>query len=261
VLYLAWLGCVQAGEVDADDTEPPVPPGLSTLSAAQHGLAEFLRLDPDLCAAAAAASPPLAAGVPSAAQAARWVAGLPAADKDAMLVRLLYGGDAHLRAELLRRFRGEPAGGGPGTGDRTAGQLLAAAQACQAERRAEAARQQAAEQARQERAAAQARERHLTALAGRQEEAWRQVSTLIDAKRPKDYDTAVGLLLDLRDVSDRDGTSAAFTHRLRDLHHQHQRKPSLIERLHRAGLSGAGLSGPGEDRSSVPPPTPTAAWT
>jgi len=64
------------------------------------------------------------------------------------------------------------------------------------------------------------------------------VSTLIDTKKPKDYDTAVVLLRDLRDVSARAGTSAEFTRRMGQLHQQHQRKPSLIDRMRRAGLMG-----------------------
>jgi hypothetical protein len=146
-LYLAWLGCVQAEEVGPNEPEPPVPPGLGELSASQRGLADFLRVDPDLWAAAAASPPPDTA-VPSDAQAARWVAGLPAVDKDAILLRLLRGDDPHLRAELLRRFHDQSAAGNGAQRRRTAGQLLVAAQARQVERRREAVQRQAAEQAR-----------------------------------------------------------------------------------------------------------------
>src|SRR5262249_52865983 len=157
---------------------------------------------------------------------------------DAVLLRLLRDDDPHLRAELLRRFRDHPAAGNGAPGRRTAGQLLAAARARQEERQREAAQRQAAEQARRERAAAAAREAHLTDLAGRQPEAWEQVSTLIGNTRPKDYDAAVVLLRDLRDVSARAGTSADFTRRIHELHQQHQRKPSLVDRMHQAGLIG-----------------------
>jgi hypothetical protein len=52
-LYLAWLAGYGSWERDEwafdrdhdDESEPPVPPGLSTLTAAQRALAEFLRLD------------------------------------------------------------------------------------------------------------------------------------------------------------------------------------------------------------------------
>lgn len=64
-LYLAWLaayGGWERGqgyfdEADEDTAEPPVPAGLGSLSAPQRGLADFLRLDPDLLEVAAAASP------------------------------------------------------------------------------------------------------------------------------------------------------------------------------------------------------------
>src|SRR4051812_27506567 len=52
-LYLGWLLRVQSDEVDEDATEPPVPPGLAKLSAPLARLAEFLRIDEDLLAAAA----------------------------------------------------------------------------------------------------------------------------------------------------------------------------------------------------------------
>jgi CTP:molybdopterin cytidylyltransferase MocA len=165
-LYLAWLACVQADEVGPNEPEPPVPPGLGQLSASQRGLADFLRINPDLCAAAA--SPPPDSAAPSDAQLARWVAGLPAADKDAMLLGLLRGDDPHLRAEVLRRVRDQsPAGNGVNV-RRTAGQLLVAAQARQVERRREAVQRQVAEQSRREWAAAAPREAYPTKLTGRQ---------------------------------------------------------------------------------------------
>jgi len=51
-LYLGWLAGVSAAEVDEDAVEPPRPPGLSRLTAAQQALAEFLEIGPDLLTAA-----------------------------------------------------------------------------------------------------------------------------------------------------------------------------------------------------------------
>lgn len=51
-LYLGWLAGVGSGEVDQDSREPPVPPGLFRLTAAQQSLVEFLEIDQDLLAAA-----------------------------------------------------------------------------------------------------------------------------------------------------------------------------------------------------------------
>ncbi len=55
-LYLGWLRAAQQGDVDAEEAEPPVPDGLTQLSAAQIALAEFLRLDSDLLDVASRAS-------------------------------------------------------------------------------------------------------------------------------------------------------------------------------------------------------------
>jgi len=44
-LYLAWLLCVQQGEVKIYSAPPPVPPGLGQLTASLTALADFLRLD------------------------------------------------------------------------------------------------------------------------------------------------------------------------------------------------------------------------
>jgi hypothetical protein len=41
------VSCVQQGELEDDDAEPPLPPNLGTLTAPLEALADFLRLDPD----------------------------------------------------------------------------------------------------------------------------------------------------------------------------------------------------------------------
>lgn len=46
-LYLGWLLCVQSGDLDDDDLEPPVPAGLAQLSASLKSVVEFLRIDPE----------------------------------------------------------------------------------------------------------------------------------------------------------------------------------------------------------------------
>jgi hypothetical protein len=44
-LYLGWLLCAQNGELDPDSPSPPVPSGLTKLSASLTSLVEFLRID------------------------------------------------------------------------------------------------------------------------------------------------------------------------------------------------------------------------
>lgn len=234
VLYLAWLLCVQGRQLDDDELEPPVPPGLGDLSGPLCAFADFLRLDLDLLAAAAEASPPAAMQAPSAAALSRWVKRLPEADKDAALLRLLRGEEPGIRADLLRRFHSPAAN--HAAGGRTAGTLLAAAETRWAERQRLAREREAAERKRQEAAAAAAREKRLNELAGRQYQAWQQVATMIETKKPKEYDAAIVLLADLKALAERDGDIAAFSRHMGELRHRHARKPSLLDRFDRAQL-------------------------
>ncbi|MET8367517.1 hypothetical protein ABZU53_28730 [Micromonospora sp. NPDC005194] len=237
LLYLAWLRCLQSKEIADDEPEPPVPAGMGTLDAPLTAVAEFLRIDPDLIAAAAAGSVPVASGEPTAAQLRTWVVGLPARDKDAILTDLITGGDSHLRSQLLRRYRDAHRTDTPTPAvARTAGELLATAADLRAERERRDAEQRERDWARRERSAAAARQRHLDALAVDQPAAWQRVDELIATKKPREYDTAVQLLVDLRDLGDRDGASASFRNRLAELRAVHARKPSLLERLNLAGL-------------------------
>jgi len=132
-LYLAWLFLIQDGEFGDEATEPPVPAGLGDLTGALHEFAEFLRIDPDLIAAAAQGSAPDAAGAADPARLAEWVTQLPAPDKDTALLGLLQGDGLAVTAELRQRFRadtGTAAGIGTAADDtaagkpRTIGQLL-----------------------------------------------------------------------------------------------------------------------------------------
>lgn len=235
-LYLAWLAAARAGELEDDETEPPVPPGLGALSAALKALAEFLYIDEDLLAVAAERSGALPQG-PSASDLRRWIADLPLSEKDAWLMRLAEGNEGQLRAELLRRFRQATAPAlHTSAGGRTVAELLSAA-----EERARASQQQkaareAAERARQAAEQAAARAQYLASLAGREEELWRQVEALAETKRPKEYDLAVQLVYDLRALSARGEQAATFAARLRSLRARCANRPSLLQRLNRAGL-------------------------
>lgn len=134
-LYLAWLAAYGAWERDEnafdrdadDDLEPPVPPGLGTLTAAQRALADFLRLDDDLLATAAQASPPLEEIADDPADLTAWVTRLPVAEKNRLLARVAQGEAARVRMELLRSFRGDTASTIPVPPRRTVADLLDAA--------------------------------------------------------------------------------------------------------------------------------------
>lgn len=233
-LYLAWLAGAQAGELDENASEPPCPPGLRELSPALQALVEFLRIDEDLLAAAAEASPPLEA-VDEVALVA-WVKQLSEAEKTSALLRVMRGDEVYLRGELFRRFQASRLTASRAPRSRTLGALLATADAIREKRRLEEAERAAREKALRERAAAEARDRHLTALSHREAEAWKQVDALIATKLPKRYDEAVALLRDLYELCARAGRTDEAARRLSLLHALHEKKPSLVQRLQRAGL-------------------------
>jgi hypothetical protein len=135
VAYLAWLLALQAGEVDEDATEPPLPPDLSNLTAAQQAMVDFLRLDRDLLTAAAAASP---APTNDSAAARGWVHALAPSAKSSWLERAIREPGLPLGTELLRAFRQENKSPPRRPGRRVA-ELLATAEELRA-KRARAAR-------------------------------------------------------------------------------------------------------------------------
>lgn len=252
-LYLGWLLCLRSGDLDGGTVEPPVPAGLAELDAPLERLAAFLRLDPDLLQAAAAASAPLASSASTPADVRRWVAGLPAADKDAALTRLLVENDGVVVHELLQRMRRdhernrEPAV--PAAKRRTVAELLRDAEIAALERRRVTAAKAAREEKRRERAAAIAREQHLDGLAGQEPALWREVDALIATRLPKNYDRAVALLVDLRDLAARKD-DRGFRQRIEALRAGHTRRPALIDRLNQAGL--ASPTPPKSDRADRP---------
>jgi hypothetical protein len=234
LLYLAWLLCVQAGEVAGGEAEPPVPPGQSQLNGSLQGLAEFLRIDPDLLAAAADADPHPDANDPSRAELAEWLATVPEAEKDTLLLCVAQGNGERVHAELRARFRqAAPAVDPQSSGDRTVDELLTLAAARRDQRRRRARQQREQQAAERERAATAAREKHLAELAARQQQAWREVDELIQARTPAGYDVTVVLLQDLGEICRRERQTTTYQQRVEQLRQIHRRKTSFIERLDR----------------------------
>lgn len=102
-LYLGWLARVQLEELGENKKEPPVPPGLGKLSVALANLVDFLRLDPDLIAAAAQTSVRLQPNADFKKQMAAWIKSLPTREKEDLLVRFATE-DPQVRPELRTRF-------------------------------------------------------------------------------------------------------------------------------------------------------------
>ena len=239
-LYLGWLFCLQSRELDDEDEEPPVPPGLGQLSASLESLVDFLRIDPDLLERAAQASRPLEQASPKTGEIRKWIGKLPAGEKDNLLTRFITGEEVALAMELMRRFIDEGDKRSRGEAEeikrRTVGELLHTAEDLTEKRRKLAAKKAAEEKARRAREAEIARGKHLDKIAEKEPELWNQIEDLIATRQPKSYDRAVELLVDLRDLAARKGKKEDFGSRLDALRVLQARKPAFIEKLRKGGL-------------------------
>ena len=128
-LYVGWLLNAQAGDLGEDVREPPVPPNLGSPSSTLSNLVDFLRVDPDLLAAAVQASPRAKSTPASRKAMAAWVASLPPREKNEVLVRLMEEQESRIGLELSARFSRHRTADSPATEGprRTVAELLAAA--------------------------------------------------------------------------------------------------------------------------------------
>jgi hypothetical protein len=222
---LAWLkGLTLAPDVDEEEQEPPVPPGLRTLSSALESFIELFGVDKDLIQVAAEASGTLDEGV-SQGDLRRAIAHLPPEERDAFLLRLATG-EPHLSLALKRRLGvlGNVSIGAEAQ-PRSVGALLAAVKSLRACRRRERA------------AAAEAKRlAELKALAGQEDETWHEVDALIQRSQRKAYEEAVRLLKKLQDLAEYQGRHADFDTRLSQIREQYSRRRALLQLLREAGL-------------------------
>lgn len=238
-LYLGWLLCAQNEEFAEDDLEPTVPAGLGELSAPLHSLIDFLGIDEDLVEVAASASAPLNI-VPDREELATWIQSLPEKEKNNLLVAVVSGPGEQWKNGFLQHFEQHNArrtlSAPDGIRRHTAGDLLTLAHGraeererlLEAKRAAEAARRKAEDEAN--------RARDLDRLEKREEPTWNQIAAHIQKRQPNEYDKAITLLIDLRDLAVRQGRVDAFQSALGELRQEHAAKESLQRRLTKAKL-------------------------
>ena len=237
--HLGWLLSAQNGEFASDDLEPAVPAGLGELSAPLHSLIEFLGIDEDLIEVAASASAPLNAG-PDQKELATWIQSLPEKEKNNLLAAAVSGPGERWKNGLLRRFEQQNARRTLSAPDtifrRTAGDLLRLVHARVEERTRLLEAKRAAEAARQKAEDEDNRSCYLDQLGKREEATWNQIAAHIQKRQPNEYDKAVTLLVDLRDLAVRQGRMTAFQSALGELRQEHAAKESLLRRLSKAKL-------------------------
>ncbi len=238
-LYLGWLLCAQNEEFAEDELEPVVPAGLGELSAPLHSLIEFLGIDGNLVEIAATVSAPLDAG-PDRGELATWIQSLPEKEKNNLLVAVLSEAGERRKNGLLRRFEQQNTRRTLSASQticrRTAGDLLRLVHACVEERTRSLETERATEAARRKAEDEANRSRYLDQMGKREEATWNEIVSHIQKRQPNEYDKAVNLLIDLRDLALRQGRVATFQSALRKLRQEHAAKESLLRRLAKAKL-------------------------
>ncbi len=233
-LYLGWL----AGSPDLEDDalEPEVPPGLATLSPPQEALVEFLEIDPDLLAAAAAASADVSPG--DAEQDDRIDAWLDEWQREEMtaVMKLLAQGLVHqaerqvrLRhAAWLKAQRVSPSS----SAQRTLGHLRELAEAASIAR----LKREAKAQAKQEAARRRKREMQLRLVMNDVDKRWVAIDAQVQRGTASAYDEATKALSELADGYALTSSTEAFEIALRQLLASHAKRGALLRRLRDAGL-------------------------
>jgi len=224
LLYLAWLAGLATEDVEDGTLEPPVPPGLGSLTPALEAFVELFGVDADLIQAAAERSGERKPA--SGDDLRRAIAQLSAEERDAFLLRLALG-EPNLSTALKRRLGAfTPTRRGESSTRRTVEQLRAAAQALRELRRRERAARAEAK-----------RIAELEALAKRGDAAWREVDTLIQQSQAQAYGQAVRLLGKLKELAAYQKQEAVFQGRLGQVCELYSRRSALMKRLRQAGLA------------------------
>jgi hypothetical protein len=191
-LYLAHLAIACDSYHSSEETkEAPVPAGLEKLSDAQRALAELYGLSDALIAAAAQASPPLAAPTDPGSLYTAWLQSQPQATKDSWLSQWMSDPNAIVRREILVEFQKSRAGPLWPTSrrDRTIGELEATAEEIQQQ-----ADHKAATNAARERA------KRLAGMRADPAAALREIEELVTQRSTEAYSQIATLLSDLREA-------------------------------------------------------------
>jgi hypothetical protein len=222
LLYLVWLKVAPelADYTLAEDPiEPPIPADFNNLSPQLQAFIDLVELDPDLVAAAQADLPDRSTAEPSLES---YLPLLSASERDDFLLKILRR-ELHVDLQLIDRLQTLAAK--DSKIDRTSlerrhfSQIQASATTIQLAREG------------QEREAARAdRMRVLNALAGKEEQSWRQVINLVDLKQAKAYDEATILLQNLHDLAADRGTLPEFSERFNHLKSTYKTRPALMTR-------------------------------
>ena len=169
-----------------------------------------------------------------------WISALSESEKIAALLEIMERDNPLFRMELLRRFHTNTRHGQriqpQARTRRTVSALLSAAQAIAAGSQKRAAARRVAEEDRKKREEAEARAKHLKQLKGREPMLWQRVSDLVQTSKPREYDLAIAILADLRDLAALTAQTEEFKSRFSQLRQRFSGRSSFQQRLIKAGF-------------------------
>lgn len=235
-LYLGWLAGVSAGEVGDNAVEPEVPPGMSQLSAAQQALVEFLEIDSDLVAAAAAGSQEIEDYWQDDDSVEVWVAELRRNEIETVFNLLLQGASQQaerwVKTEYLAWLKES------GTRESSPAKPRKVAELRTLAKEAEKLRleREEKERAQQEAERRKQREAYLLTLSADFDRHWNAIHQHAERGTASGYDEAKRAIVDLADAYALASNRNAFDKALRRFMVRHAKRGALVRRLVEAGL-------------------------
>jgi hypothetical protein len=240
-LYLGWLAA--AGELGDDAQEPEVPPGLSDLSPPQQALIEFIEIDPDMLAAAAAGSATASQAVDSkedeesrSARLDAWLDEWSREEMAAMLKLIARGqgreAERQTRSRHAAWLKAQDQTSTAAALRRNVRQLRQLAQSASGVRR----QREAEERKAQEVERRQQREASLRLLMADVDKRWAAIDALVQRGSASGYEQAVRSLAALAEGYALTSSRNEFDHVLRRLLARHAKRGALLRRLTEAGL-------------------------
>ncbi|QDU64757.1 hypothetical protein Pan216_56490 [Planctomycetes bacterium Pan216] len=237
-LYLLWLGAVcDEDHIPEETIEPPVPHGIAEIADDGGELLWFFGADPLLLVAAGEDVGPAPAD-DAQDRASRWVNALGEQPAKDLLLKLLTGDTASVKAGVLADIRDAQDSGGWPTSDkrRSLEQLLERAEELRAEQRAKEARKAQEKAKRKAAKAARQRAERMKEMVAEPQKWIREAKRLAKERGTDNYEAAANILADLRDAVGGD-KGVSMAHRCAvDLAKQYPTLNRLKSALRKRGL-------------------------
>ena len=234
-LYIGWLAAIAGEMMDDDEMEPLSVSGLASPTAAQHALAEFLEVDPDLLTGAGMGSPAAPKAEISRKEMDKWIGALPRDEVNSILKQLLEGKGQQAERSIKNRLASWRRDFQTGDNDaprRTVGELRQNADKASQIR----LEKQKRDRKRREVKRRKEHEAYLKNLSSDFPKAWKSVREPVERGSGRGYDEACRALVDIAEAYDLYATRKQFQKELKKFMAGQMRRKSLIQRLVKAGI-------------------------